>query len=270
MLHTGKWLLHSCSCFDQCYIWLEWFCWLVFALLPFYFRLKHLNHKRYTPWCRSLEFLAVVVSCFQSGRAMRIDSVFCSAAVTHPGMLCGQKETVLADFKHPYVSFLFLIGFISQKKRQEKEEVRGCWKSRGMGANWPSVCFMMYWEALSQWHMQLLVSVESSVSYCRCPVIWNKEDLSWVLEGGNCYMESTWALERDLSTKVKRQTSWKITLAAAVQRKKETLSRKGYAEQYVARMIVWRDGTNRGDRTTGVRALGELVCRWRRKALQNK
>jgi len=57
---------------------------------------------------------------------MRVDSVFCSAAVTHPGVLCGQQETVLADFKHPYVSSLFL---------KRKEEVRGCWKSRGMGAN---------------------------------------------------------------------------------------------------------------------------------------
>ena len=55
---------------------------------------------------------------------MRIDSVFSSAAVTHPGVLCGQKETVLTDFEHPYVSFLFLIVFISQKKGQEKEGKR--------------------------------------------------------------------------------------------------------------------------------------------------
>lgn len=33
-------------------------------------------------------------------------------------------------------------------------------------------------------------------------------------------------LERDLNAKVKRQISWKITLAAAVQRKEESLARK--------------------------------------------
>lgn len=64
------------------------------------------------------------VSYFQCGRAMRVDRVFCCAAVTHLGMLCGQKETALPDSKHPYISFLFLTGFISQKKGQEKEGKR--------------------------------------------------------------------------------------------------------------------------------------------------
>ena len=87
-----------------------------------------------------------------------------------------------------------------------------------------------------------------------------------------CSMESTGrgALERDVSAQVKRQISCKITLPVAVQRKEETPASKGYAERYLARRIVWGDGTNTGDRATGVRAAGGLVCRGRRNALQNK
>lgn len=53
-------------------IWLEWFCCLVFALLPFYVRLKYPNHKR----CTGVPVTPVPCVVYSKcGRAMRIDSV---------------------------------------------------------------------------------------------------------------------------------------------------------------------------------------------------
>lgn len=91
-------------------------------------------------------------------------------------------------------------------------------------------------------HAAFGVRVESSVSYHSCSVICNKEVLSWVLAGED-YLRlqsqcDRGVLEGGLSTKVKRQISWKITLAAAVPRKEETLARKGYGERYVARRKI--------------------------------
>lgn len=105
-----RWLLWSYALINVL-SWLEWFCFHVFALLPFYFRLKYRNYKRYVVWCRGLKFLRLLchVSCFQCGKAVRMGSVFCPTAVTHPGMLCGHKETVFTNFRAPscLISIIF-------------------------------------------------------------------------------------------------------------------------------------------------------------------
>lgn len=156
------------------YIWLELFCCLLLALLPFYFRLN--NHITKDTHCCSWNSCVLY---FQCGRALQ-RRLFCCAAFTLSGMLHGQTEMVLTDFKHPYVSFLFLRRGKKKKRRGEKTL-----ENRGNGDKWPSV-FLLYWESPSERHMQLWVRVESSMPYRRHSVIWNKGLLSWVPEGENC------------------------------------------------------------------------------------
>lgn len=115
------------------------------------------------------------------GRAMRTDNVFCSAVVTHPSVLCGQSETVLADFKHFYlISFLFY--FSDWRSKEKKKKGRGE-RVLEKQANGGSVCCLHVLRSPIEGQLQLLVRGESSVLNCRRPVIWNKEVLSWVLEG---------------------------------------------------------------------------------------
>lgn len=127
--------------FINVYIWLELFCCLVFALLPFYFRLnKHITKDAHHGSWNSC------VLYFQCGRTPW-RRLFCCAAVTHPGMLCGQKEIVLTDFKHPYVSFLFLRRGKKKKGRGEKTL-----ENQGNGDKWPGVFVIVLRSSLREAH----------------------------------------------------------------------------------------------------------------------
>lgn len=55
--------------------------------------------------------------------------MFCPIAVTHPGVLCGHKETVFTSFRAP----LRLVFFPSQKKGQRKGGGEKVLKKQGDG-----------------------------------------------------------------------------------------------------------------------------------------
>lgn len=56
--------------------------------------------------------------------------MFCPTAVTHPGMLCGQKEAIFKNFRAPLFNFDF---FFSEEVVKRKGRIESVLEKQGNG-----------------------------------------------------------------------------------------------------------------------------------------